>query len=269
LNGATIARQNLLFTFPQFSPLAVANLPIGSQRYDAIQIKATKRFSGGLTFLASYTGAKTLEKVNFLNAQDFNLADPASSPLAKLSADQIDIPRKFNLAGVWELPFGKGKRLANNINSVGNFLIGGWELNANVTYMKGWNIQYPNAGQVGSGSAQLDSPTMGRWFNTDLWNNAAGRRVSAQEPFTLRDFPLRFGDVRVPGYQNWDASISKYFPIHERVKAQFRFEAVNALNRPWFTGIASVDVTNASFGRLNPVQGNLPRFLKLGLNLQF
>jgi len=44
---------------------------------------------------------------------------------------------------------------------------------------------------------------------------------------------------------------------------------VNALNRPWFTGIASVDVTNVSFGRLNPVHGNFPRFLKLGLNLQF
>ena len=269
LNGATIARQNLLFTFPQFSPLSVANLPIGQQRYDAIQIKATKRFSGGLTFLASYTGAKTLEQVSFRNIQDFNLADPAASRLEKQSADQIDIPRKFNLAGVWELPFGKGRRLANNVNSVGNFLIGGWELNANITYMKGWNIQYPNAAQVGTGSAKLDDPTVGQWFNTDLWNGAGGRRVSSQEPFTLRDFPLRFGDVRVPGYQNWDASISKYFPIHERLKAQFRFEAVNALNRPWFTGIASVDVTNASFGRLNPVQGNLPRFLKLGLNLQF
>ena len=75
--------------------------------------------------------------------------------------------------------------------------------------------------------------------------------------------------MRLPGYQNWDASVSKYFPIHERLRAQFKFEAVNAMNHPWFTGIQSVDVTNAQFGRLNPSQGNLPRFLKLGLNLQF
>ena len=157
LNGTTIARQNLLVTFPQFSPLAVANLPIGRQRYDAIQIKATKRFSGGLTFLASYTGAKTLEQGSFRNIQDLNLADPAASRLEKQSVDQIDIPRKFNLAGVWELPFGKGKRLANNINSVAKFFVGGWELNANTTCRKGWNIQYFNAPK--SAPAALNSTT--------------------------------------------------------------------------------------------------------------
>jgi hypothetical protein len=36
-----------------------------------------------------------------------------------------------------------------------------------------------------------------------------------------------------------------------------------------FWSALDIDVTNAAFGRLNPVQGNLPRFLKLGLNLQF
>ncbi len=270
LNGATITRQTLLFTFPQYTPLTINNLPIGKQRYDSFQLKASKRFSAGLTFLASYTGAKTLEQVSFLNIQDFNVADPYSSQLVKQSADQIDIPRKFNLAAVWQLPIGKGKPIGTNLNKAADLLVGGWELNVNMTYMKGSNIAYPNAAQVTPGSAALDNPTMGQYFNTDLWRNSAtGRLVPAQEPFTLRNFPLRFSDVRVPGYQNWDASISKMFPIHERFKAQFKFEAVNAMNHPWFTGIQSVDVTNAAFGRLNPVQGNLPRFLKLGLNLQF
>jgi len=270
LNGATITRQTLLVTFPQYTPLSIGNIAIGRQRYDSFQIKASKRFSEGLTFLASFTGAKTLERVAFLNVQDFNLSDPASSALVKQSAPGIDIPRKFNFAGVWHLPVGKGKKFGGNINSIADFFVGGWELNANITYMAGETIAYPNAAQVSNGSAKLDNANLNKWFNTDLWvNSATGRFVTAQEPFTLRTFPLRFSDVRTPGYQNWDASISKMFPIHERLKAQFRFEAVNALNRPWFTGIQSVDVTNANFGRLNPVQGNLPRFLKLGLNLQF
>ncbi len=269
LNGATITRQTLLFTFPQYSPLTISNVPIGRQRYDSFQLKASKRFTSGLTFLTSYTGAKTLEQISFQNVQDFNVATPNNSVLVKQSADQIDVPRKFNFAGVFELPFGKGKHFATNINKVGNFLIGGWELNANITYMKGLNLNYPNAAQATPGSAALDNPTIAQYFNTSLWNDSTGKRVGTQEPFTLRNFPLRFSNVRLPGYKNWDASISKYFPIHERLRAQFKFEAVNALNRPWFTGIQSVDVTNAQFGRLNPSQGNLPRFLKLGLNLQF
>ena len=215
-----------------------------------------KRFSQGLIFLASYTVAKTLEQVTLLNLQDLNLSDPASTKLVKQSADQIDIPQKFNLAGVYELPFGKGKALLAGASRALDYAIGGWELNWNVTYTKGWAAPYPNAAQVKPGSAKLSNPTIEQWFG-------------AQEPFTLRTFPQRFSDVRLPGYQNWDVSVSKYFAIYERVRMQFRFEAVNALNHPQFTSLASVDVTNPQFGRLNPVQGNLPRFLKLGLNLQW
>ena len=116
--------------------------------------------------------------------------------------------------------------------------ISGWDLNWNVTYMKGWAAFYPNAAQVRPGSAKLSDPTVAQWFDTSLWNDPASRRV-VEEPFTLRTFPLRFSDVRLPGYQNWDVSISKYFPIHEQVRMQFRFEAVNAFNHPWFTGLAS------------------------------
>ncbi|MGH9723213.1 MAG: TonB-dependent receptor domain-containing protein, partial [Bryobacteraceae bacterium] len=270
LNGATTARQGLLFSFPQFTPLNVANLPIGKQRYDSLQMKLTRRFSNGMTFLASYTIAKTLEQVSLQNAQDLVLSNPGAIRLVKQPADQIDIPQKFNFAGVYELPFGKGKPFASNIPRALDYAVGGWEFNWNVTYMKGWAVNYPNAAQVQPGSAKVAEPAIGQWFNTSLWNDpATGRRVGAQEPFTLRTFPLRFSDVRLPGYQNWDVSVSKNFPIRERLKMQFRFEAVNALNHPWFTAIASVDVTNAQFGRLNPVQNNLPRFLKLVLNVQW
>jgi hypothetical protein len=270
LNRATVTRQTLLTAFPQYTGVSVTGLPIGQQRYDSFQLKLTKRFSDGLTFLGSYTIGKTLEQVSLLNAQDFNLSSPGSTPLVKQPADQIDIPQKFNITGVYDLPFGKGRLIAGGASRAVDMIIGGWSLNANVTYQSGWAVNYPNAAQVAPGSAKLDNPTPGQWFNTSLWiNPATGRLVTAQQPFTLRNFPLRFSDVRVPGYQNWDASLSKYFPIHERVRLQFRFEMVNAFNHPWFTGLASVDVTNPQFGRLNPSQGNLPRFLKLGLQLSW
>ena len=87
----------------------------------------------------------------------------------------------------------------------------------------------------------------------------------------MRDFPTRFGSVRVPGYQNWDASILKNFPIHESLRMQFRMEMVNAFNHPWFSRLAGGgnDVTSPNFGRLDVVQRNLPRFIKLALNLSW
>jgi hypothetical protein len=270
LNGATITNSNFLVRYPQYSGLTVNNFPIGQQRYDSFQSKVTKRFAGGLTFLASYAISKTFEQVSLLNAQDLVLTDPGKTPLDKRLADQIDLPQKFNITGVYELPFGKGKPFAANAGGIVNQFIGGWELNWNVTYMSGWAVNYPNANQVKPGSAKIDNPTIGQWFNTSMWTDpATGRYVALPDPRTLRDFPTRFGDVRTPGYRNWDASVSKIFPIRERLRLQFRFEAVNALNRPWFSSLASVDVTNAQFGRLNPQQSNLPRFMKLGLVLQW
>lgn len=274
LNGATIPRQSLLVPFPQYSALNLTNVPIGRQQYHGFQSKLSKRFSGGLTFLASYGIGKTLEQVNMLNQQNFVLGDIDATQLEKRSADQIDIPQKFTIAGVYDLPFGKGKRWGNDWAAPANFIAGGWQLNWNVTYQSGWALDYANANQVKPGSAKLDagSRNQERWFDTSLWiNPATGRLVPRQEPFTLRDFPTRFGDVRAPGYQNWDISASKYFPIYERIQAQFRFEMVNALNRPWLTGLigGGNDVTNPNFGRLNFVQGNLPRFIKLGLHVSW
>ena len=150
--------------------------------------------------------------------------------------------------------------------------IGGWQLNWNLTLQSGWAIDYPNAKQAVAGDANPteEQKSQGLLFNTSLWKDPnTGNLVRAQEQFTLRDFPTRFSNVRVPGYQNLDASVSKYFPITESVRAQFRVEMVNAFNHPWFSRISSVDVTSPNFGKLDVVQRNLPRFIKLALTFNW
>ena len=42
--------------------------------------------------------------------------------------------------------------------------------------------------------------------------------------------------MRGPGQVNWDMSVFKNFSIMEKVKAQFRTEALNAMNTPLFYG---------------------------------
>ncbi|MBI1358198.1 MAG: TonB-dependent receptor plug domain-containing protein [Acidobacteria bacterium] len=272
LNGNTIARQFLLRPYPQYGNIQLQNAPIGRQRYDSAQFKLTKRYANGLTFLASYVIGKTLEQANVYNNQDFVIGDAAATRLERRSAAEIDIPQKFSLTGVWELPVGKGKAFGGDMNRAADLLLGGWQLNWNVTYSKGWTVNYPNALQAVTGSAKLDGlgPNYEIW-DTSLWNGPDGKRVSALSPFELRTFQSRFGDVRTPGYQNWDASLAKFFEINERVRLQFRFEMVNALNHPWFSNPSgsATNVSSAQFGTLQPTQDNLPRFIKLGLNLRW
>ncbi|MBM3734834.1 MAG: hypothetical protein FJW39_03535 [Acidobacteria bacterium] len=271
LNGATIQRQILWFAFPQYAGVTIGNHPVGRNRFDGMQMKVTKRLSYGLSFLSSYSIGKNLEQTRILNAQDFSLGNFKDTKLVKESNQNIDAPQKFVIAGIYELPFGKGRKFAGSLHPVMNHLIGGWQFNYDVTYQSGWVVDHPNAPANAPGSVKLPAGerSTARWFNTSPWRGADGRPVAVQEPFTLRTFPLRFSDVRRPGYRNWDASLSKIFPINEKMRLQFRFEAVNMLNTPWYADIASVDVTNPAFGQLNPSQRNLPRFLKLVMHLNW
>ena len=80
------------------------------------------------------------------------------------------------------------------------------------------SVKYPNAAQVRPGSAKLDDPTIAQWFDTSLWiDPATNRRVAAQEPYTLRTFPLRFSDVRLAGYQLMSPTLSSAASIPARV----------------------------------------------------
>jgi len=270
LNGANIQRRFLMYAFPQYTDVPIYSIPLGRNQYHGMTVKVTKRFSGGLSFLSSYSIGKNLQETRWLNAQDFGgLTNWESTKLVKESNQNIDAPQKFVIAGIYELPFGKGRRLASGVPGVVNQIIGGWQLNWDVTYQSGWVVDYPNAPQIRPGSAKLDHPTRTQVFNTSLWKTASGTPVPTQEPYTLRTFPLLFSNVRRPGYQNWDTSLSKYFPIRESLKLQFRFEMVNMMNHPWFADMASTDVTNPAFGQLNPTQRNLPRFIKLVMHLNW
>ena len=272
LNGPTITRQTLWYAYPQYAGMTLTGVPIGKNRTDAVSFKITKRLSHGLSFLANYGIAKNLQQVRVLNAQDFGgLTNYDATRLVKESNQNVDTPQKFIIAGIYELPFGKGRAVATNASGVVNHIIGGWQLAYDVAYQTGWVADYPTANQNAPGSAKLDNPTNKMWYNTALWKTAAGTPVPTQEPYTLRNYPYLFSDVRRPGMKNWDVSMMKYFPIQESLKLQFRFEMVNMMNHPWFADIADGgnNITNAAFGQLNPTQRNLPRFIKLALHLNW
>jgi hypothetical protein len=73
--------------------------------------------------------------------------------------------------------------------------------------------------------------------------------------------------MRGPGQVNWDASVFKTFSIAEKLKAQFRAEALNVMNTPLFRS-PETRVGNANFGKVTS-QANFPRMLQLGVRFFF
>jgi hypothetical protein len=185
---------------------------------------------------------------------------------------QFDVPQKLAVLGTYELPVGRGKPYGNSFHPALNAFVGGWQVNGDLTLQSGFPIQFPNAAPVAARSAELPSEerTLLRWFDTSLWRDpATGRPVPAQAPFTLRDFPTRFPDVRFPGLKNLDLSLFKDFQIREQMRLNFRAECYNITNTPWFSTLDGngANVTAATFGALSLSQNNSARRFVLGLRL--
>ena len=64
-------------------------------------------------------------------------------------------------------------------------------------------------------------------------------------------------------------AIHKNFAVSERLKLQYRAEMINALNHPWFVGLATQSPTAPNLGQLNLTQQNLPRIIHMQLKVAF
>lgn len=220
-----------------------------SNNYHGLQMKAEKRFTKGLTLLSHYTWSRS-----------FNYSNVYYNIDAKLAYGPNDNTRShvFLLSGVYELPFGKGRRFLADASKAVDAVIGGWQVNTVWQLQSGLpftpSYRDCNADRDTGwcrpdlvGDWRLDNPTRNGWFRTAAAPLAAGALLNPNVPNSIAraagaaDGPWRrpatgtFGNVgrnRLlgPGFNNWDMSFFKNFSITERFKAQFRAESFNFAN---------------------------------------
>ncbi len=115
----------------------------GSFRYNSLQVELRRRFAGGIYLQANYTFSKNLTDTQ--GAQSDVANDSQSRFEANLDNAQPELERAraltdqthiFNLNGVFQLPFGKGRRFFND-NTLVDYLIGGIEINPIVRLASG------------------------------------------------------------------------------------------------------------------------------------
>lgn len=256
--GQNISRANLLRPFPQFSGVSV-NQPIGYSWYHSLQTRLEKRFSRGYTFLAAYTWSRTMEAAEFLNPAD---------PMPYETAAVLDRPHRVVMSGIWELPFGKGRRFGSGMPAVVEFFAGGWQLNGVVQKQSGPPLGFGDVWTLFTGNPNnvklpKNQRSVDRWFNTDAGFN---RNQAQQLASHVRVSPLRFGGVRADGQARWDFSAIKYFRVTERVRTQFRAECLNAWNHP-NKGAPNTTPTNTAFGTITGQ--DVPRSWQMSLRVTF
>lgn len=278
IGGATVARNQLLRPFPQFTSVNFTFSDRNRAQYDSMVMRLQKSLSKGLSLVSTYTFSKNFDMAGGGPGNNLNAGNSGPQNVYTLDGEwglsYLHSPHRWTNAVTYELPIGKGKMLLASLPRAADMVLGGWSINAVSTIQTGYPllVYMNNNGNSALGTARQrpnatgTSPEVGGAFGPriDGWINRSAFTDAA--PFTFGNVSRSLG-MRGPGQVNWDMSVFKTVQVFENFKAQFRAEALNAMNTPWFRG-PNTAFGNAAFGRITS-QGNFPRMLQLGLRLYF
>jgi len=270
------------------------NRPTGKNQYDALQTKIERRYHNGLSFISAFTWSKLFEDTAFLGPQ---IAGPKIEH--KLGGE--DRPFILALTGIWDLPFGHGRRWGGNISRLTNLAVGGWEITGNYSASSGVPVVFGTDSFYSGHSAALDKKqrTLSRWFdtnqfvafpnkNTDISNYPAWTgiqqlpganyhppasdniRNGVYQDFAsyVRNYPTRWGNIRQQGISELVVGLYKNFAFNSTTRLQLRFDAFNALNHPRF-GAPNTNPGSSNFGIVTLQQVNQARTVELGGKFYF
>ena len=276
LNGSTVQRQQLLRPFPQLASIQ-SRAHDGTSEYNALQGRVEKRFTAGYTLLAAYTWSKFTERASLLNATDAEYEERPSN---------ADIPHRLVVSGIYELPFGKGKRWGADWNGALDAVLGGWSIQGIYQWQSGrpvtgWGNRYYN-GDVNGLTADYSKvkdglpifDTSGFYFSdaavqtngaVDPAKQRADQRIRLDQ--NIRYFPTQFWSMRQQSLSLMDMSFVKRLQFTDRVRGQFHVELLNAFDQAFFN-IPNLDPTSSDFGKVTDTQ-NLPFSVQLAFKLIF
>ena len=271
LTGSTISGSQLVKPFPHFTGLTAGD-ESGMSNYNGLQVSAQKRFSHGYNMSVSYTWSRTLDALSFLNPAD---ARPW------YGTSNTDYPQVLSVAGIYELPFGRGRMFFSSAPRWLDEIINGFQVEGTYRIQSGQPLTFNSSGTVlkpGAKYSDIHGPaahSISQWFNThaiENYQDATAEGLNYGNDLALvsnvRTFPLRFNNVR-QDYQNLlnVGAMKKFTVFQERVHMDLRAEAINAMNHQVFAA-PNTDPSSASFGKIGG-PGNTSRQLQFAVECQF
>jgi hypothetical protein len=260
----TVARNQLLRPFPQFTNVEPLFSSGASSTYHALQVTLKKRLSMGLQFEGSYTWSKSIDNGEGGYEDAFRIK-------LNRSITDLDVPHRFIINYVFELPFGRNRRFGKDMPRLLDALLGGWMFDGITNYQSGGafgisannvcrcfnNGSYANSKGYSARLEGRPEDRLAQWFDT--------KAFIQPDPFTIGNMGPRSSTLRNDTLSNWDIGLSKDFHPIEKLKIQFRADALNVRNHPRFSG-PTTSVTSSSFGIVSG-QANSPRQVQFGLKV--
>ena len=258
----------------------------GHSTYHAVLVKFSKRMTAGLTFTASYVFSKILTDSDTAWGGGY-AADLFNRGLEK-SIGGFDVTHDFKFGGVYELPFGKGQRFMTS--GPGNWIFGGWRLSSINVYDSGTPVGVGTALTLpiyasGQGGRIPPYVTSYDGWQPDFSGGFDPGKYHFFVPYGSGPFPTQgtgtalnsIGNetrlnpkLRLFPNLNENLSLTKTFPVKERLRVEFRVETFNTFNRVRF-GTGNNQLQSQTFGVLTGAgsQINGPRNLQFALKLYF
>lgn len=256
--------------------------------YHGLEFEVRRQFASGLFFGGNYTFSRVITDTRFLTSQsEFQEYRNLLNPSLDRNRAAFDVQHSFSANFIYPLPFGKGKTLLGNANSIVDKLVGGWSVQG----FSAWSSGSPftvSSGRATTGSLtgqtavlrnmtveefqkqvgvfRTDNQTF--WLNPDSGLFTRGTGVGVTTSFAVMctagqttpcfDHPgpgeegnMPFFGVTPGRFFNQNFSVIKKTgvpSVSESFNFEIRFEFFNAFNSINFGG-PSAAITSTSFGQ--------------------
>ncbi len=250
--------------FPQFTTINAYWDPLGDTWYEALQVKATKRFSHGLSFLSTFSWQKTL-----VSGSEIGEPNPGTTGNAVFNdvfnrknnkyLSSYDQPFLFNISLTYVTPNLHG-------NKILSWLARDWTYGAFLQYSSGFPIV---------------APTANNNLNNAVFQSTFANRVPGQPLFLVdlnchcydpnKTFALNpaawvnppagqfgataayYSDYRTQRRPGENMNFGRTWRVKEKMSLNIRFELTNVFNRAYWGNPTS---TNAQAPQTRTPNGN-------------
>jgi hypothetical protein len=241
-----------------FGPVSTYYDASGNSSFNAGVVSLREQMAGGFTGYANFRWSKSIDDASDaspdknalttsnIGGGEYSYGAPASWDR---SVSTYNIPYDLNIVGIYDLPFGEGRKWGQNAWYPLRFAFGDWTVSGVERFYSGYPFTPtiatdPFINTTTTHEIRPDIvpgvPIINPLYNPSCPTTAVCQPYINTAAFMLPpagqlgDAPRTLSMATGPMIQTLDVSVQKTWHITERTSVQFRVDALNVLNHPVF-----------------------------------